>query len=135
MDRILHFKKGDTCIVAIEPCSNASRRTDMSINNIANWTYEGEVITVSKKYITVKFNYETAKFEVDNDYRKKVSCGSNDHKLYASIDEVYTERKKKELISAIFGYNSITLPEKISNLTLEQVERIETIINENTSIN
>lgn len=132
MDRVLNFKKGDKCIVAIQQHSNAARRVNMNLSNINNWTYEGEVITVSKKYITVKFNYETAKFDVNNNYLKKVSYGSNDHKLYTSINEVYTERKKEQLISKIFGYNSITLPTKISNLTLEQLERIESIIEGNS---
>lgn len=131
MSRVLNLKKGDHCIVAIEPCSNASRRVDMSVKNIDNWTFTGTVICVSKKYITVEFNSEVSKFEIDNDYRKKVPYGTNDHKLYINKHEVYVERKKQELIHSIFGFNRTSMSPRVTNLTLDQLERIESILNEN----
>lgn len=126
-DRILNLKKGDKCIVAIEPMSNASRRVDMSLDNIDEWTYEGDVISVGRKYITVKFGWETGKFEIDNNYLKKVSYGSNDHLLYKDIQEVKDEREAKNIemsLRDIFDRYSGT------NLTLDQLRRIKNIIEE-----
>lgn len=69
----------------------------MSLENIDNWTYIGEVVTVSKKYITVKFNYNfVEKFVIEDEYRNKYNCGSADWQLFNSKEEViYIEKKRK----------------------------------------
>lgn len=53
----MSYKKGDKVIVAIVGRSNASRYRDMNIKNINEWTFEGEVISSGKKYVTVEFNF------------------------------------------------------------------------------
>ena len=129
MDRVLNFKKGDKCIVAIEEHSNASRHKDMSIDNINDWTYEGVVIASGKKYITVEFNNETSKFEVDNDYRKKVNYGSNDYKLFKDIQGVKDERELDSLIWSIrMCFDRMN--KSNTKLTLDQLRRISNIISE-----
>ena len=56
MNRVLNLKKGDKCCVAVEKNSNVARYYNMSMENIDEWTFSGEVTTVSKKYITVNLN-------------------------------------------------------------------------------
>ena len=128
MDRVLNLKKGDKCIVAIEKCSNASRYVDMSLENIDNWTYEGTVVTVGRKYITVGFNGWEDKFTIDDDYRQKYTCGGADYKLYKDKQEVIDTIKRNILLYNLFGSHR---PAKINNLTLDQLKRINAIIEEN----
>lgn len=129
MKRVLNLKKGDKCIVAIEKNSNASRNKDMSLKNIENWTYEGEVISVGRKYITVNFGeYNTGKFEIDNNYRKKVACGTNDYILYQNIKQIKDEIECVELtakIRGVFQYNY-----NAEGLTLDQLRKISDILDE-----
>ncbi|MEG2289552.1 MAG: hypothetical protein RSC24_06255 [Clostridium sp.] len=130
MNRKLNLKKGDKCIVATEKMSNVSRRLDMGIRDIKNWTYEGEVISAGRKYITVKFGLKEEKFVVDDDYRQKWTCGGADYKLYQSIQEVYEEREIEELNMIIKGkFNMFGNP----NYSLDQLRRIKAILDETGS--
>ena len=97
MERKLNLKKGDKCIVAIEPMSNAARRVDMSLNNIDNWTYEGEVVSIGRKYITVSWGCNKSKFCINSDYREHYISGGSDYKLFKNIQEVYDEREAERL--------------------------------------
>lgn len=125
MERILDLKKGDKCVVAIEEHSNASRHVDMSMENIDNWTYEGEVLLVTKKYITVKFKTDIAKFEIENNYRKKVTRGTCDHELNKDIQELKDIKEAKNLTYKIFGVTP-----RYNDLSLDKLKRIYDIINE-----
>lgn len=93
----MSYKKGDKVIVAIEKMSNASRHRDMSIKNIGEWTFEGEVIVSGKKYVTVEFGRGVEKFEVNNNYLQKYTYGGADYKLYHSLEDVKNEREKEEI--------------------------------------
>lgn len=102
MSELFNFKKGDKVTVVIEPGSNESRRVNMSLNNIENWTYPGEVVAVSKKYITVNFGVEgNTKFVVDDCYRNKYTSGGADYRLYPSFEYVYNKFKSIELRNKI----------------------------------
>ena len=128
MGRKLNIKKGDKVIIAIINGSNASRYRDMSLENIDDWTKEVTVTIANKKYITV--DYGNMKFIVDEDYIQKVGCGGSDYKLYLSKQDVYNEIKRESMLNDLFGarfYRS----NKVNNLTLNQLERINDIINEN----
>lgn len=127
MERVLNLKKGDKCCVAIIKGSNASRYKDMSLENIDNWTYEGEVTIISKKYITVKFGVNEEKFVIEDDYKNKWTYGGADWKLFNSKEEVINEEKKENLLYDLFGLKC-NRKEKINNLTLNQLERIQAII-------
>lgn len=132
MDRVLNFKKGGKCIVAIEPFSNASRGQNMSLENIDKWTFEGEVITIGRKYITVKFRGYDCKFSIDDDYREKYECGGANYKLYENLQELIDEERKEDLLYNIFGLKC-NRNKKVNNLTLNQLERINLIIEENNN--
>ena len=130
MERVLNLKKGDKCCVAIIKGSNASRYENMSLENIDNWTYDGEVVAVSKKYITVKFNDNSVeKFVIEDDYRNKYSCGGADWQLFNSKEEVIYNEKRENLLYNLFGLKC-NRSKKINNLTLNQLERIQAIIEE-----
>ena len=130
MERILNLKKGDTCCVAIIKGSNASRYKNMSLENIDNWTYDGEVVTVSKKYITVRFNdNSTEKFVIEDDYRNKYSYGGANWQLFNSKEEVIYNEKREHLLYVLFGLKH-NRKKEINNLTLNQLERIQAIIKE-----
>lgn len=126
MRRVLDFKKGDKCIVAIIQHSNASRHKDMSLNNIDKWTYKGEVITIGRKYITVKFNGIIMKFDPTFDYSEH-SNYSADYKLYKDLQEVEDGELKENIVRKIqtefSGYG-----EYKGDLTLEQLKIINDII-------
>lgn len=121
MERILNLKKGDKVVIAIEPTSNASRYVSMAVSNIENWTFNGTVTTVSKKYITVDFGRSSGmKFVVDDDYRNKYTCGGADYKLYSSFEEVYEKFKSQELYDEI---KSMMYSRK-NNYSLETLEKV-----------
>lgn len=130
-NRVLNLKKGDKCIVAVEKGSNMARYYNkIEFNNIDEWTYEGIVTISNKNYITVDFGKDICKFTVDDDYRQKYRSGGADYKLYKDKEEIYETFRKEELLSDLFGL-SFNRPNKIKTLTLEQLERINSIIEEN----
>lgn len=131
MDRKLNLKKGDKCIMAVVPMSNFSRGMDLSLKNIDNWTYEGEVVSVTKKYITILSGGNNIKFEVDNNYYEKVNRGGSNFKLYENLEDIRMETEKKELFSKIeSAFSSSCLYNKTEKFTLDQLRRINDIINE-----
>lgn len=127
-----NIKKGDKVVVAIEKGSNASRGVNMSIENIGNWTYEGTVISVGKKYITVAFSTSNnMKFVIDDNYRNKYTHGGADYRLYKTFEDVYKETKMHELHSKIreefssYSYNgkfSLEILEAIMELIKKEKE-------------
>lgn len=130
MERKLNLKKGDKCIVAIEENSNASRSMDMSLDNIEKWTYKGEVVSVGRKYITVKFGRwnETEKFVIEDNYRRKYDCGTADYELYLSKEEIIEKRESEDIYYWIkCKFDSYKNNGKYS---LDQLKRIKKIIEE-----
>ena len=132
MSRELNFKKGDRAVIAVVPMSNVARRyrdKGMSLDNINEWTAEVEVITVTKKYITVESEtFGSGKYEIDMDYREKVNAGGSNYKLYNNLQEIIDEVRYNKLYSEIkaeFGKF-----EWERNLTLDKLERIKAIIEE-----
>jgi len=130
-DRNLKLKVGQQIVVVIEPCSNASRYVVTSLKNIDKWCFNGEVTIAGRKYITVKFQvndwFKTEQFVIDEDYRQKYNSGGADYKLFLSKDNVLEKLESDSLYSYIkemFNgfYNS--------GFTLDQLKRIESIVNE-----
>lgn len=105
MARVLKLTVGQKVAVKIEDNSNASRYTDMSLENIDNWCFEGEVIKVGRKY----------------------TSGGADYKLYLSREEVIEEKEANEIYRQIKhefdGY-------KNDKYTLDQLKRIKSIVEE-----
>lgn len=131
MNRKLNLKKGDKCIMAVVPMSNFSRGMDLSLRNIDNWTYEGEVVSITKKYITIISRGDNIKFEVNNNYYEKVNCGGSNFKLYENLEDVKIETEKKELFQKIeSAFSSSYLYNKTEKFSLDQLRRINDIINE-----
>ena len=125
--RKLDLKKGDKVVLAIERGSNASRRVNMSLENISEWTRTGEVITVGRKYITVKMDTsweQIEKFEVEFDYRQKVSCGGSDYKLYVALEDIINERKAEKICDKLQSIFSSWSRPNISLSTLEKIEEM-----------
>lgn len=129
MERALNLKKGDKCIVAIERGSNASRYYDMHLNNIDEWTFEGIVKSAGKKYITVEFKNDTRKFCIEDNYREQYRVGGADYCLYKNKEEVFNTIKRENLLNELFG-SSFNRSARVKNLTLDQLERINAIIEE-----
>lgn len=111
--------------MAIEPLSNASRGVSMNVNNIENWTFEGTVVTVSKKYITVSFARSSSmKFVVEDNYRNKYTYGGADYRLYSSFEEVYNVFKSQEVYDKIKS----KLNKRKNVYDLETLETILTLL-------
>lgn len=127
MDRVLNLKKGDKCIVAREWTGRTVSYGFTRLDNVEEWTWEVEVITVSKKYITVDFNGTKEKFDIDFDYQQKVSRGESDYKLYMTREEVLNRIKANQLHSSIKSKFEGCGNKKY---TLNQLERIMAILNE-----
>ena len=129
MNRKLDLKVGQKVTVKIEPMSNASRYVDMSLENIDDWCFEGEVTKVTNKYITVKFKCDEEKFSVEDDYRQKTIYGGADYKLYLNRQEVIDEKEANDIYYFIrykfdgYGCNN-------NKFTLNQLRRIRDIIKE-----
>lgn len=128
MSRVLNLKKGDKCIVAREWTGRTVRDGLTRLDNVERWTWEVEVITVSKKYITVNFGGVKEKFDIEFDYQRKVNYGESDYKLYMTRDEVLNRIKANQLHGKIKSKFSEYGDTKY---TLDQLERIMAIINEN----
>lgn len=128
MNRVLNLRKGDKCIVAREWTGKTVRNGFTRLDNVEEWTWEVEVITVSKKYITVDFKGRKEKFEIEFDYQQKVNYGSSDYKLYMTREEVLDRIKANQLHSNIKskfeGFGN-------TKYTLDQLERVMAILNEN----
>lgn len=129
MSRKLDIKKGDTVYVKIEEMSNAARRVKMSMNNIDEWLFEGVVVSVGRKYITVKWNdWKEAKFSIEKDYREHYTCGGADYKLYANKQEVLDEKESDIIYSQI--REKFSVYRNNHKLSLDQLKRIREIIEE-----
>jgi hypothetical protein len=130
MDRKLDLAVGQKVAVKIEEGSNASRYKNMSLENINEWCFDGEVTKVGRRYITVKFGgwYEE-QFEIDSDYRQKYTIGGSDYKLYLNRDEIMEEKEAENLYSNI--KNNFNSWKNNNNYSLEQLKRIKAIIDEN----
>jgi len=131
MDRKLDLKVGQEVVVRIIVGSNASRREKMTLDNIDNWCFAGEVTKIGRKYITAKFNnWQEYQFEIESDYRNKYTYGGADYQLYLSKDEVVKEMEAEELFSELrnhfggWGKNA-------NKFSLNQLQRIISIVNEN----
>lgn len=120
----MEYKKGDEVIVAIIKGSNASRYKNMSIENIKEWTYNGEVVSSGRKYVTVKFGYHVEKFEVENNYLQKYTCGGADYKLYKSIEDILCEREQEELYDYLRSKFSMWSNPNISLDALRQIRNL-----------
>lgn len=118
MERLKNFKKGDSVVVAIEPSSNASRRVNMSIENINNWTYQGIVKSAGRKYITVEFKRGTMQFVIDDKFRNKYTYGGADYRLYPTLEDVYNKFKSEQLYDKIKRkFSGYTNPYDLDTLT------------------
>lgn len=130
MDRKLELKVGQKVVIKIIEGSNISRNKDMSLENIDNWCYDGEVIKIGRRYITIKWSkWSETQFDKESDYRNKID-GSCDYKLYLNKEEIIEEHKANDLYRNIrdkyferYGGNN-------GKFTLDQLERIMNIINE-----
>ena len=128
MDRKLNLQVGQPVAIKIEEMSNASRRVDMSLENIDEWCFDGEITKIGRKYITVKFKGYEDQFSIEYDYRQKYTYGGADYKLYLSKEDVIKEKKADDLY---YGIKSKFSSYKNSVFTLDQLERITKIIEEN----
>lgn len=126
MDRKFNLTVGQEVVVRIEEMSNASRGLDMSLENIDEWCFDGEVTKKGRKYITVKFGkWREEQFSVEDNYRNKYTIGGADYKLYLCKEEILKEIVADTLYDRIkskfSGY-------KNSEYTLEQLNKIKDII-------
>jgi hypothetical protein len=130
MSRKLDLKAGQEVAVKIITGSNASRRTNMGLSNIDEWCFDGKVVKVGRKYITVNFNeYQECQFDIESDYRNKYTAGGADYQLYSSKEEIIEEKESDDLYRDIqtqfssHGGNN-------GKFTLSQLKRIISIVSE-----
>lgn len=125
MSRNLNLKKGDKCIMAVRQKSTFASRLNIRLDNIDKWTWEVEVVSIGRKYVTVKrADGSEYKFDIEKDYIEK-SNTSPDYVLYQKLQEVYDIQEYEELSNYI--------RRKINNmadLNLDQLKRIKSIIEE-----
>lgn len=123
------FKKGDEVVVAIEEMSNAARGKKLLTSNINEWTYNGIVTFVGRKYITVKINeHWEEKFVIGDNYLQKWDYGGADYRLYKNIVEIIEKKKSQELYDIVkHKFNSYENP----GLSLEQLTQIINILDKN----
>lgn len=125
--RKLKLKKGDNVIVSIIKGSDRARGIDMSFNNIEDWIYPGEVLSATNRYINVMIKQldKVEKFDIELDYKQKVTRGSSNYKLYTSINEIADEEKSKmitEYLQKVFNpYSGV-------HLSLGALEKIKDIV-------
>lgn len=116
---------GQTVWVKILKHSNASRF--LNSNNIEDWIYEGEIVKVGRKYITVDFSRGERKFNKEDDYRDKFEYGGANYQLYLTkediIDEQRTEKLYRRLSREFSSY------ENNNGFSLGQLQKIEKILN------
>lgn len=127
MERKLTFKKGDKCVVAIKQGSNVSRYKDMSLSNIEHWTFDGEIISVGKKYIGVDFKIDNLKFVIEDDYINKWTRGGADYRLYKDIQEIKDERENEETWTSLQrffgGWGKAKLPLEVTKEIYEKIKK------------
>lgn len=132
MDRKLELKVGQEVAIRIESGSNVSRYLkSMTLENIDEWCFSGEVIKSGRKYITVKFNGgRIEQFNTEDEYRNKYTYGGADYKLYLTKQDVIEEYKSEELYRDIKDKHFGGYGGNRGKFTLDQLERIISIINE-----
>jgi hypothetical protein len=104
-------------------------KKDTSIKTIDNWTCEGKILKIGRKYIEVDLGYsEPVKFDMERDYVQNVRVGSPDYKIYLSKQEIIDEIKAEEIYDTI--RHDFDSWKNANKFTLDQLERIKSIINE-----
>lgn len=130
LKRNLNLKVGENVFVTLYG-GNITRRKDMSLKNIDNWCFNGEVVSVGRKYIKVKFKGMIDTFVIENDYEQKYTCGCPDYKIYLSKEEIVEERRSAELYSKVkMLFSSYTNPYGYSSEDLEKIIEILSIYKE-----
>lgn len=121
----MNLKVGQEVIVAIEPTSNASIRVDMSIDNIENWTYKGIIEKVGRKYVTVKISpHWSEQFIIGNKFIQKTESWK-EYRMFLTLEEIYNERKQKELFKDLRSFFYSNNEDKIS---LDKLEKIMELV-------
>ncbi|KGP81361.1 MULTISPECIES: beta barrel domain-containing protein [Paenibacillus] len=113
------FKTGDTAYLTL----------GVNTSRYSNSKYvEGVVTKVGRKYVTVKIGYQEYQFDVTDELRQKTEYAA-DYYLYESLDDLLDKTKRSELAVrlSVFFSSPSSLEMK---LTLEQMQRIDAIINE-----
>lgn len=130
MGRKLNLAKGQDVIIRYIN-DRIRYKKDVSISNIDEWTTKGIVTKIGRKYIEVNMNGFLVKFDIEFDYRQKSNMASPAYKLYLSKEEITNEIKAEEMYRKLNSH----FVECINNngkFTLDQLERILSIVNENS---
>lgn len=62
---------------------------------------EGKVVSVGRKYLTVKADYREIKFDITDDFEEKSSYGGRDYELHLSEEEIFYKLRKNEMVEYI----------------------------------
>lgn len=122
------FKVGDVVAVKLE---DNLRRINKSLDNIDEWCFQGKVVKVGRRYITVEFKKKidgyilSEVFDKENNYKQKHEIGYAEYGLYTSKEKVIEELEVDRLFKYIkrnFEYSN--------KYTLIQLNKIKKIIEE-----
>lgn len=130
------FKVGNKVYLKIIAGSNRAWRLKNKETTIDDWIVEAEVVSVGRKYITVKLDdrgFHTEKFDITNGFRHYYNIGGADYNLLLSKEGVYEEEERKSLYSNIKDMYFNSFGNGKEKISLDKLKRIKAILEEGES--
>ena len=94
------------------------------LDNVDEWCFDGEVISVGRKYITVKFKDMCKKFDINNYYRSLFKVGEESYSICDSKEWIEEQVLRVEILLELNEFFS-----KIdNNISLDKLRLIKQII-------
>jgi len=117
---------GQKVFIKIIERSNAARY--IKSNKVDDWIYEGLVIKIGRKYITVRFNNGREEKFDKKDNHINISKYSADYQLYLTKQEIVDKMEINKLYEKIqYNFNNWN---NNNRFNLDQLRRIVNIIDE-----
>ncbi|XZH79289.1 hypothetical protein ACSW8S_15560 (plasmid) [Clostridium perfringens] len=124
VSRVLKLKKGDTVAVYINVDNYECLNMKVALDNVDEWCFDGEVMSVGRKYITVKFKDMCKKFDINNYYRSLFKEGEESYSLCDSKEWIIEQILRVEILLELNEFFS-----KIdNNISLDKLRLIKQII-------
>lgn len=116
--------KADTVAVYINVDNYECLNMKVALDNVDEWCFDGEVMSVGRKYITVKFKDMCKKFDINNYYRSLFKVGEESYSLCDSKEWIIEQILRVEILLELNEFFS-----KIdNNISLDKLRLIKQII-------